>query len=116
VISADAIDGYKCVKVWCLFVADAGIAVASVRRSGGLPAFQQLNNYLLYSEMIIPASNYWNVVHGSRPSEVLKDDEGVQILRVAARNLIWVLRLIENGKGQVAEPEKVHKVFTNFIR
>jgi multimeric flavodoxin WrbA len=39
-----------------------GAAVVAVRRSGGLPAFEQLNNYLCYSEMLIPTSNYWNVI------------------------------------------------------
>jgi len=91
-------------------------SIAAVRRSGGIPTFEQLNKYLLYSEMIIPASNYWNVIHGSNPGEVLEDKEGVQIMEVLARNMAWVLKLIENGKGQIPEPEKGRKIFTNFVR
>lgn len=93
-----------------------GASVVAVRRSGGLPTFDQLNNYLNYSEMLIPTSNYWNVIHGSRPGEVLQDEEGVQIMRILGKNMAWLLKLVENGKGKVAEPEKEAKVLTNFIR
>jgi multimeric flavodoxin WrbA len=90
--------------------------VVAVRRSGGLPAFEQLNNYLCYSEMLIPTSNYWNVIHGLMPGEALKDEEGVQIMRVLGKNMAWLMKLVENGKGRVAPPEKEEKRFTNFIR
>ncbi len=93
-----------------------GAAVAAVRRSGGLPTFNQLNNYLNYSEMIMPTSNYWNVIHGMSPGEVLKDEEGVQIMRVLGKNMAWVMKLVENGKGTVKEPEREVKSATNFIR
>ena len=93
-----------------------GAAVVAVRRSGGLPAFSQLNNYLLYSEMLLPTSNYWNVIHGRTPGEVLQDQEGVQIMRVLGKNMAWLLKLVEHGKGAVAPPEREAKIFTNFIR
>lgn len=99
-----------------LFRHKVGAAVVAVRRSGGLPAFHQLNHYLAYSEMIIPTSCYWNVIHGTKPGEALQDDEGVQIMRVLGKNMAWLLKLIENGQGAVAEPEKEKKVVTNFIR
>ncbi|MCT4584640.1 flavodoxin family protein [Peptostreptococcaceae bacterium AGR-M142] len=92
-----------------------GAAVVAVRRSGGLPTFNQLNNYLNYSEMILPTSNYWNVIHGMMPGEALKDDEGVQIMRVLGKNMAWTLKLVENGKD-IERPEKEDKIFTNFIR
>lgn len=99
-----------------LFRHKVGASVVAVRRSGGLPTFQQLNNYLLYSEMVIASSNYWNVIHGSRPGEVLEDEEGLQILRILAKNMIWIMRLVENGKDKVIEPDRERKIFTNFIR
>ena len=46
-----------------------GAAVVAVRRSGGIPTFDQLNNYINYSEMLMPTSNYWNVIHGTAPGE-----------------------------------------------
>lgn len=99
-----------------LFRHKVGAAIAAVRRSGGLTAFHELNNYLMYSEMIIPTSNYWNVIHGTAPGEVLEDKEGVQIMSVLAKNYIWALQLIENGKETVFEPERYKKIVTSFIR
>ncbi|MBB6216080.1 multimeric flavodoxin WrbA [Anaerosolibacter carboniphilus] len=93
-----------------------GASVVAVRRSGGLPTFDQLNNYINYSEMLIPTSNYWNVIHGARPGEALQDEEGVQIMRVLGKNMAWLMKLVENGKGSVKEPERESKVYTNFIR
>lgn len=93
-----------------------GAAVVAVRRSGGLPAFDQLNNFINYSEMLIPTSNYWNVIYGARPGEVTQDEEGVQIMRVLGQNMAWLLKLIENGRSTVAEPERETKIYMNFIR
>lgn len=93
-----------------------GATVVAVRRSGGVTTFDQLNNYINYSEMLIPTSNYWNVIHGTRPGEAMQDEEGVQIMRVLGKNMAWLMKLVESGKGLVKEPERESKVFTNFIR
>ena len=93
-----------------------GAAVVAVRRSGGVTTFDQLNHFLNYSEMLLPTSNYWNVIHGRSPGEALQDGEGVQVMRVLAKNMAWLLKLVENGKGVVPEPEQETKIFTNFIR
>lgn len=91
-------------------------AVVAVRRSGGVPTFNQLNNYLHYAEMLMPNSNYWNVIHGAMPGEVLQDQEGVQIMRVLGKNMAWLMKLAENGKATVAAPEAEAKIRMNFIR
>lgn len=91
-----------------------GASVVAVRRSGGLPAFTQLNNFLNYSEMILPTSNYWNVIHGAAPGEVLQDAEGVQIMQILGENMARLLKM--NAQTQVALPERKQKVRTNFIR
>lgn len=93
-----------------------GVSLAAVRRSGGITAVDQLNKYLEYSEMIIPSSNYWNVIHGARAGEVLDDKEGVQILETLGKRMLWALELIENGEESVNAPEPERKVWTNFIR
>ncbi|WP_099192317.1 flavodoxin family protein [Tepidibacter mesophilus] len=93
-----------------------GASVVAVRRSGGVPTFNQLNNYINYSEMIMPTSNYWNVIHGTNPGEALQDEEGVQIMRVLGKNMAWIMQLIENGKNTVKNPQRESKIFTNFIR
>ena len=73
-----------------LFRQKVGTAIAAVRRSGGIPAFEQLNHYLLYSEMVLPTSNYWNVIHGMLPGEVQQDEEGKQIMRLLGKNMAWL--------------------------
>jgi len=93
-----------------------GASITAVRRSGGLPTFEQLNHYINYSEMIMPTSNYWNVIHGLRPGEVHEDAEGVQIMETLGANMAWVLKLVDNGKDTVKAPEKAKKVYTHFIR
>lgn len=93
-----------------------GAAVVAVRRSGGLPPFDQLNNYLVFSEMLIPGSNYWNVIHGTTPGEAARDEEDVQIMRVLGGNMAWLMKLTEHGRGRVREPAREAQVFMNFIR
>ncbi|MDF2504553.1 flavodoxin family protein [Clostridium sp.] len=93
-----------------------GASVVAVRRAGGIPTFNQLNNYINYSEMLMPTSNYWNVINGTAPGEARQDEEGVQIMSVLGKNMAWLMNLVENGKGKVKEPEREEKVFMNFIR
>jgi multimeric flavodoxin WrbA len=93
-----------------------GAAVVAVRRSGGVVTFDSLNHYILYSEMIVPTSNYWNVTHGLMPGEAVKDDEGNQIMRILGKNMAWLLKVLEAGKPQVKPVQPEGKTFTNFIR
>ena len=93
-----------------------GASVAAVRRSGGLPTFNQLNNFLCYAEMLIPTSNYWNVIHGRTPGEVEKDLEGVQIMQTLGKNMAWLMKIVEHGKKTIPPPAREDKVFMHFIR
>ena len=93
-----------------------GASVIAVRRSGGLTAFHDMNNFLTYAEMMLPTSNYWNVIHGTTPGEVVNDAEGVQIMEVLGRNMAYLMKLMEFGKDKVEVPEKTKKTYTNFIR
>ena len=93
-----------------------GAAVVAVRRSGGVPTFNQLNNYINYAEMLMPSTNYWNVIHGMKPGEALEDEEGRQIMRVLGKNMAWLMKLVENGKQTIKAPERENKILTNFIR
>lgn len=99
-----------------LFRNKVGAALVAVRRSGGSASLDQLNHYLTYSEMVVASSNYWNIIHGTRPGEAVQDEEGTQTMRILGRNMAWILKLIENGKDIVAKPEMERKVFMNFIR
>ncbi|MFA9397296.1 MAG: flavodoxin family protein [Clostridiaceae bacterium] len=93
-----------------------GASVVAVRRSGGIPTFEQLNHYINYSEMLMPTSNYWNVIHGTKPGDAKLDEEGKQIMRVLGKNMAWLMKLVEMGKEKIEEPEIEKKIFTNFIR
>ncbi|WP_160687066.1 flavodoxin family protein [Clostridium sp. C2-6-12] len=93
-----------------------GAAVVAVRRAGGIPTFDQLNNYINHSEMIIPTSNYWNIINGRLSGEAMQDEEGIQIMRILGQNMAWLMKLIENGQGVIKKPEREEKIFTNFIR
>jgi multimeric flavodoxin WrbA len=97
-----------------LFRHKVGASLAAVRRSGGIPTIEQLNRFLDYEEMVTVKSNYWNVIHGAAPGEVLQDEEGVQIMRVLGKNMAWVLKAMEEAKESAPEAEK--KVMMNFIR
>ncbi len=99
-----------------IFRHKVGASVVAVRRSGGSSTFEQLNHYINYSEMIMPGSNYWNVIHGLKPGDVMQDEEGVQIMRVLGKNMAWLLKLIKHGQAAVEAPEKEEKIMTNFIR
>jgi multimeric flavodoxin WrbA len=93
-----------------------GAAVAAVRRSGGVPTFNQLCNYLNYSEMMMPSSNYWNVIHGTVPGDALQDAEGVQIMEVLGKNMATMLKQREATKEISAENPREKKKYTHFIR
>ena len=99
-----------------IFKRKVGASVVAVRRSGGVNAFNQLNNYLNYAEMLMPSSNYWNVIHGTVPGDAGQDEEGKQIMRVLGKNMAWLLKMVEHSKTQVLEPEQENKIYTNFIR
>ena len=99
------------------FAFKPGAAVVSARRAGTTAALDELNKYLLYAQMPIVSSRYWNMVHGQTPEEVLEDVEGLQIMRVLGKNMAWMLRCIEAGKkAGVATPEQEPRINTNFIR
>lgn len=91
-----------------------GASLVAVRRTGGIAGFHTLNNYLLYSEMFIATSSYWNVVHGTSPKEIYQDEEGLDILNVLADNMAYLLKTVAESK--VEKPEMIEKRFTNFIR
>lgn len=99
-----------------MFRHKVGTSVVAVRRAGGIPTFDQLNNYINFSEMIMPTSNYWNVAYGRTPGEMLNDEEGMQIMRVLGKNMAWIMKLVEFGKGKVEPPEQEVKRYMHFIR
>ncbi len=100
-----------------LFYLKPAACVVCARRAGTTAAFDQLIKYLTISEMPVISSRYWNMIHGATPEQVRQDLEGLQTMRILARNMAWFLRCKEAGaKAGVPLPEHEDVVFTNFIR
>jgi multimeric flavodoxin WrbA len=98
------------------FMFKPGAAIVSARRAGTTAALEELNKYLLYAQMPVVSSRYWNMVHGQTPEDVKKDTEGMQIMRVLGRNMAWLLKSIEAGRNAgIALPEQEKRISTNFI-
>ena len=91
-----------------------GAGVVAARRSGGSAALSGLNYYLTISEMTVATSNYWSIIHGHRPDEAEQDTEGVQILKVLGAKMAWLLKT--NKENIDTAPQKVDKIFLNFVR
>ena len=92
-------------------------SVAVARRGGTSTTFDVLNKYATVSNMILIGASYWNNVFGALPGEAEEDEEGLQTMRNIARNMSYVLRLIENGKEHGILPSAYeHDKHTNFIR
>lgn len=99
------------------FAFKPGAAVASARRAGTTASLDALSKYFTISRMPVISSNYWNMVHGNKPEEVLQDLEGMQIMRGIGQNMAWMIKCIEAGKAAGVEyPQTEAKVKTNFIR
>jgi multimeric flavodoxin WrbA len=77
-----------------LFRRKVGAAVVAVRRAGAIPAFDALNHFFFFSQMVVPGSSYWNVGIGREIGDVEKDEEGIQIMKTLGENMAWVLKKI----------------------
>ena len=100
-----------------VFAFKPAAAVASARRAGTTPTLDQLNRYFSIASMPIVTSTYWNEVHGNLPSEVEQDGEGLRTMRNLARNMAWLLKLINLGRDSgMSLPKTEYKPSTNFIR
>lgn len=100
-----------------IFKNKLGAAVVSCRRGGATAALDEINKYFGMNNMPIVSSQYWNMVHGNTPEEVLKDEEGMQTMRTLGNNMAWLLKCIEAGKkAGINEPENEKVIRTNFIR
>ncbi len=94
-----------------------GTAIVSARRAGTTATLDQLNKYFSITEMPIISGRYWNMVHGSNSEDVKKDIEGMQNMRILARNMAWHLKCREAAeKAGIALPKQEEIVYTNFIR
>ena len=99
------------------FLLKPAATVISARRAGTTAAWDQMNKYFALMQMPVISSRYWPIVHGAKPEEVLKDEEGMQTMRILGKNMAYFLKCKEAAqKAGIMTPEQETPVFTNFIR
>lgn len=100
------------------FALKPAAVVTSARRAGTTAALEQMEKYLQHQQMVQVNSRYWPMVHGNAPEEVVRDEEGVQVMQVLGRNMAWLMKSIEAGRAAGVEPpvQPERRIGTNFIR
>ena len=94
-----------------------GAVVVSARRAGTTASIDAVTKHFTINQMPVISSNYWNMVHGNTPEEVLQDKEGMQIMKILGQNMAWILKCIETAKkAGIKHPAPENKIMTNFIR
>lgn len=88
-------------------------SIASARRAGTTCTIDQLNKFFTISQMPIVSTQYWPMVHGNTPDEVQKDKEGLQTMRILARNMAYMIKAFKFAN--IEKPKFEKKVKTNFI-
>ena len=67
--------------------------------------------------MPVATSQYWNNIYGWEPGEGEVDAEGRQVMRVLARNMVFLMKSIALGKKEIGAPASEEpRVWTNFTR
>ena len=93
-----------------------GASVVVARRGGCSATFDELNKYFTICGMPVASSQYWNSLHGREKGEAEQDLEGLQTVRVLARNMSFLMKSIALGKAKYGLPEKEAWQPTHFIR
>lgn len=93
-----------------------GASVVCARRGGCSATFDELNKYFTISGMPVASSRYWNSIHGMDPGQAEQDEEGLQVMRILARNMTFLMKSIELGREKYGLPEKEAPIRTHFIR
>lgn len=89
----------------------------SARRAGTTSTLDQLAKYPEFFHMPLVNGSYWAMVHGSRPEDVLRDEEGMEVMRQLGRNMAWLLQCIEAGRAAgIRHPDNPRRPMTSFIR
>jgi multimeric flavodoxin WrbA len=87
--------GYVALANDYIFKRKIGAAVVAVRRAGAIPTFDAINHFFLISQMIIPASSYWNVGIGRKKGDVENDEEGMQTMETLGKNMAWLIKKLK---------------------
>ena len=93
-----------------------GASVVVARRGGCSATFDELNKYFTISGMPVVSSQYWNSIHGASAGEAALDAEGLQTMRVLARNMFFLMKGVALAKEKYGLPQREEWQATNYIR
>lgn len=93
-----------------------GAAFGVARRGGISATYDEINKFFAISGMPMASGQYWNGLHGREMGEAAEDAEGLQQMRVLARNMSFLIKAIADAKEKYGMPKKEPFVRTNFIR
>lgn len=93
------------------------LTVSVSRRGGNFTAIEEINRFFLFANMTVVAGNYPPILHGESALDAEEDKEGLQSIRSAVSELLWICRCIELGKKSGFFPFfNEEKIRTNYIR
>lgn len=103
-----------CFSAGSLFARKPAACIVNCRRGGASAAFDRLNKYFTLLQMPVVSSQYWNSTHGTTPEQVKQDLEGLQTMRVLARNMAHLLNA--GAAAAIPFPAMEERATTSFIR
>lgn len=69
------------------------------------------------SQMPIVTSCYWNGAHGMDANDLKADKEGMQIIRILAKNMVWMLQSLKIAREYgVPYPEQEESVLKDSFK
>ena len=90
---------------------------ASARRAGTTTTLDQLAKYPEFFHMPLVSGSYWPMVHGSKPEQVLEDEEGLRRDAGAGPQHGLAAQVHRTGQSKRHHhPENPRRPMTNFIR
>lgn len=89
-------------------------AICSLRRSGGVETFNQMNNYFSLAKALVVPTSYWSAFHGFAPGEVAQDTEAMDCAEEIAINMSWLLKVLD--VSDIPLPQSKPRRSMNFIR
>lgn len=69
-----------------------GGPIAIARRGGHTATIQEMLMFFFISEMIVPGSQYWNMLFGREPGQAMQDSEGIATIRLFAENVAELVK------------------------
>lgn len=76
------------------------VSVVCERRAGATNAYDLINKYIGFNNMIQVPSKYWNMMIGRNPEEIMQDVEGIEIMKNLAKNMAWLIKLLDDAKAK----------------